>query len=188
MRDTILNHPWLLPALLALGIIFGVWLGSRVRRFWMRRRLARQWRRARRGEEHARGWLERNGFTVLDEQVNQPAFLIVNGEESPFTVRADYLVERNGVRAVVEVKTGAVADPSSRGTRRQILEYAWVYGVSEVYLFDADAQQLHRIGVPSNQGAATPARFTAWQILLALFLGVALGALGALGALAVQGR
>jgi len=175
--DLLSNHPWLLPVALALGIAFGVWLGSRVRRFWLRRRLARQWSRARRGEEQARGWLERHGFTVLDEQVSQPSFLIVNGEESPFTVRADYLVERHGVRAVVEVKTGAVADPSSRGTRRQILEYAWVYGVSEVYLFDADAQRLHSIGVPAMAAAAAPRRWMAWQVIAAFILGLLLGAL-----------
>lgn len=176
MPDTLLNHPWFIPALLALGIVLGVWLGNRVRRYWMRRRLARQWSRARRGEEQARGWLESNGFTVLDEQANQPSFLVVNGEESPFTVRADYLVERNGVRAVVEVKTGAVADPSSRATRRQILEYAWVYGVSEVYLFDADAQRLHSIGIPAATGAAPPARWRSWPVFVAFGLGLLLGA------------
>ena len=145
----------------------------------MRRQLARRWRHARRGEERARGWLERNGFTIIDEQVSQESYLVVNGEESPFTVRADYLVEREGVRAIVEVKTGAVADPSSRGTRRQILEYAQVYGVSDVYLFDADQQRLHHIGVPTD--ATVPAS-SGWSLalLLAVFAaGVVVGALAA---------
>ena len=177
MADLLPNPPWLVAAALTAGIVLGVWLASRVRRFWLRRRLARQWSHARRGEVQARGWLEQHGFTVLDEQVSRGSFLVVNGEESPFTVRADYLVERNGVRAVVEVKTGAVADPSARGTRRQILEYAWVYGVSEVYLFDADAQRLHRIGVPTIAGGAPPAKWVVWPVLAALGIGVVLGAL-----------
>ena len=177
MTDLLLNRPWLIAAVLVLGIVLGGWLGSRVRRFWLRRQLARRWSRARRGEEQARGWLERNGFTVLDEQVNRPSFLIVDGEESPFTVRADYLVERHGVRAVVEVKTGAVADPSSRGTRRQILEYALVYGVNEVYLFDADAQRLHSIGVPTMAGGAVPGRWMARPVVVAFAMGVVFGAL-----------
>lgn len=177
MADLLLNRQWLIAAALVLCLVVGAWFGGRVRRFWMRRRLAHQWGRARRGEEQARGWLERHGFTVLDEQVSRPSFLIVDGEESPFTVRADYLVERNGVRAVVEVKTGAVADPSSRGTRRQILEYAWVYGVAEVYLFDADAQRLHSIGVPTISAGATPAQRNAWPIVAAFTSGVVLGAI-----------
>ena len=147
MADLLLNRPWLMVAVLVLGIALGAWLGSRVRRFWMRRQLARRWSRARRGEE------------------------------SPFTVRADYLVERQGVRAVVEVKTGAVADPSSRGTRRQILEYAWVYGVTEVYLFDADAQRLHSIGVPTMAGGAVPAPWMVRPVIVAFAIGVVFGAL-----------
>jgi hypothetical protein len=171
------EHSWLVPALFVLGIVVGVWLGGRLRRLWMRRQLARRWRHARRGEERARGWLERNGFTIVDEQVSQLSYLIVNGEESPFSVRADYLVEREGVRAIVEVKTGAVADPSSRGTRRQILEYAQVYGVSDVYLFDADAQRLHHIGVPTAADAVAPARGRSWSVAVVFAAGIALGAL-----------
>jgi hypothetical protein len=170
---------WLVTAAVVACLILGAWLGSRWRQFWMRRRLARRWDHARRGEAQARSWLERNGFTVLDEQVSQPSYLVVDGEDSPFTVRADYLVERNGVRAVVEVKTGEVADPASRGTRRQILEYAWVYGVSEVYLFDADAQRLHRIELPTMSARAAPER-RRMRIVVAAF-----AAGGVLGALAV---
>ena len=171
------QHQWLLPALFVLGMFIGLWLQDSLHRFWMRRRLARRWRRARRGEEQARGWLERNGFTILDEQVSQLSYLIVNGEELAFTVRADYLVEREGVRAIVEVKTGAVADPSSRGTRRQILEYAQVYGVSNVYLFDADEQRLHHIGVPAAAEALPSARWSTAAIALAFGAGIGLSAL-----------
>jgi len=159
-------------------LLLGAWLGSRVRRLQLRRQLAKRWRHARHGEAKARAWLERRGFTILDEQVTQPASLIVNGEESAFTVRADYLVERHGVRAVVEVKTGEVADPASRGTRRQILEYAWVYGVSEVYLFNADTEQLHCIQVPAISAAAGLTRRVAWWIAVAA-AGITLGVLAA---------
>jgi hypothetical protein len=55
---------------------------------------------------------------------------------------------------VVEVKTGAVADPLARETRRQILEYAWVYGVNEVHLFNADDESLQRVGVPEPSRTA----------------------------------
>jgi hypothetical protein len=172
-----LNSVWLYLTAGAALLVLGAWLGSLVRRFLVRRQLARRWRHARHGERKARDWLERRGFTVLDEQVTQPSYLIVNGEESAFTVRADYLVERNGVRAVVEVKTGDVADPSSRGTRRQILEYAWVYGVSEVYLFNADTEQLHRIQLPAMARGVAHVRRIAWSVAAALAAGIILGAL-----------
>lgn len=173
------KNPWLIPVLFVLGIVVGLWLGNRLRRFWLRRELARRWHHARRGEEQARSWLERNGFTILDEQVSQQAYLIVNGEESPFSVRADYLVERAGIRAIVEVKTGAVADPSTRGTRRQILEYAQVYGVSDVYLFDADREQLHHIGVPNAPSAPAHGGWSTGWLVGLFVLGALAGAFAA---------
>lgn len=141
--------PWLIAALALLCVSMGVWLGLTFRRWWFRRVLARRFGHARRGEADARGWLARNGFTVIEEQAARTTFLLVDGEELPFTVRADYLVERLGRQAIVEVKTGAAADPATRDTRRQILEYAWVFGVSDIYLFDADAEQLRQIEVPA---------------------------------------
>jgi len=152
---------------------------QRVRRWWLGRKLARRMRRARAGEDGAREWLEQHGFTVLDAQATQNSSLVVDEASTPFTVRADYLVERDGVRAVVEVKTGSVASPASRETRRQILEYAWVYGVDEVYLFDADAGELHRIGIPARGGnPALPTRSLQW-VALAGVVGMIIGAVTA---------
>lgn len=143
-----------------------------MRRWWLARGLTRRFRHARQGEENARSWLERHGFTIVDAQASQGAELIVDGVPAPFVVRADYLVERNGVRAVVEVKTGAVAQPAARATRRQVLEYGWVYGVSEVYLFDADAEVLRRIELPAREPDAPRPRN--WTIA-AFAAGIAIG-------------
>lgn len=187
--EPLASLPWPAVAIAVAGVlvlclVLGAWLGAHVRRFWLRRRLARRWRHARHGEQRARGWLERHDFRILDEQVSRTSTLIVDGQESPFTVRADYLVERDDVRAIVEVKTGDVADPSSRGTRRQILEYAWVYGVSEVFLFDADAERLHHIALPTTAREPAPAPHR-WRPLSAAFAAGA--ALAALAALALWG-
>ncbi len=135
-------------------------------------------RHARHSERSARAWLEANGFRILEEQATRTAELIVNGTAQPFIVRADYLVARDGVRAVVEVKTGAVADPANRATRRQVLEYAWVYDVDAVYLFDADDERLIEIRVPSSahaQEAATETLRSWLPVSAALVAGLALG-------------
>lgn len=168
------------PAVVALGALvclaLGAWGALRVRRWWRRRVLLRQMRRARHGEARAGDWLESHGFTVIDRQVTRSGLLMVDGEPAPFVVRADYLVERNGVRAVVEVKTGSVANAASRDTRRQILEYAWVYGVDEVHLFDADAQVLQRIGVGDPGVRVRAGRWTArWRAPLLMVAGAVMG-------------
>ncbi|MBI3567265.1 MAG: hypothetical protein HY084_03550, partial [Gemmatimonadetes bacterium] len=95
--------------------------------------------------------------------------LLVDGDPVPFVVRADYLVERDGVRSVVEVKTGAVADAGARETRRQILEYAWVYGVSEVHLFNADDRSLQRVSVPPSAHPPEHSWWTRRRIAIVAF-------------------
>ena len=150
MPESVALPPWAVALLALLVFALCAWLTLRVRRWWKRLLLLRRMRHARRGEHDARAWLESHGFRIVEQQATRTAFLIVDGAELQFTVRADYLVERGGLRGVVEVKTGAVADPANRGTRRQILEYAWVYDVDVVYLFDADEGRLVEIQVPAR--------------------------------------
>lgn len=192
---TVDGSPWtpallVLVALLAIACVAaGAWGALWLRRWWRRRALLRRMRRARHGEERAGDWLEAHGFTVLDRQVTRSGMLMVDGEPAPFLVRADYLVERDGVRAVVEVKTGAVANAAARDTRRQILEYAWVYGVDEVHLFDADAQRLQRIAVGAPEAPVRAGRWAAARrTLIAFFGGVAVGVAAGLGAAWVLAR
>lgn len=169
--------PWLLAVVAISCTAFGAWAYHRVRRWRLSRAITRRFRHARTGEDNARTWLERHGFTVLGAQVTQRAELVIDGVEAPFMVRADYLVERYGVRGVVEVKTGMVANPSARATRRQILEYAWVYGVAEVYLFDADTETLRRISVPARPFAdgKVPSSMS-WPMRMLLASGIVVAA------------
>jgi hypothetical protein len=138
-----MNHPAPL-ILLAIGCLaLGVWGTRHYTRWRMRRRMARMRQAGRRGEARAERWLRAHGFSIESEQVARACTVRVNGSAVSFDVRADYLVrDPKGALAVVEVKTGAAADPRATGTRRQLFEYAAVYGVQDVYLFDGSAEQL----------------------------------------------
>lgn len=93
----------------------------------------------------AEHWLTARGHQILDRQLTHRSTIWINEVPTDFDTRADLLVQMGPDRVLVEVKTGEAADPRSPATRRQLREYAAVYGVSVLYLFDADRQQLHRI-------------------------------------------
>ncbi len=92
------------------------------------------------GEAEAETILARAGYRIVSRQTRASSSFVVDGEELSFDVRADLIVSRDGERYVAEVKTGAVApDPRHPATRRQLLEYALIFGAREVLLVDVPA-------------------------------------------------
>lgn len=139
---------WALPA--ALLVALGVRGGLRIARFVAARRSARARRLGEAGAARALELLARARFTVLGTEVVRTGHLEVDGRPASFRVRADALVERRGEVWVVEVKGGegssSVAD---RGTRRQLLEYAYVFGARGVLLVDAGRGRIHHVRFPA---------------------------------------
>ncbi len=69
-----------------------------------------------------------------------------NNKEITIKIQLDYLVEKNGKRFVVEVKSGKSAPTiKNSGTRRQILEYAMAIPNDGVYLLDMEKKELKLI-------------------------------------------
>lgn len=140
-------------------LLLGVGGYRRFSRWRSNRQMAKMRKAGRQGEERAERWLRSNGFRIETDQARRTCNVKINGTSATFEVRADFLVRNpKGERAVVEVKTGASADPRSSATRRQIFEYASVYGVKHVYLFDGSNEKLmhlefaERPGIPGGKG------------------------------------
>ncbi len=110
-----------------------------------KRRMRAHARIGRRAEGEGYRLLERRGFTLLERQALAEVVVEVDGEAQVFTVRADALVERDGRRFVAEIKGGDSATVSSRATRRQLLEYAYAFGVDEVLLVDPGEGRVSRV-------------------------------------------
>ena len=138
----------LLSAAILAGLI--AWLALAIRRAWKAWILARRMATAATGEEIAERWLAARGHRVLERQLTRRAEIWVDGAAVPFDVRADLLVQMGDARVLVEVKTGEAADPRSPLTRRQLREYAEVFDVERVYLFDATNQRLLAIEFPQT--------------------------------------
>jgi Holliday junction resolvase-like predicted endonuclease len=150
---------------LTLAVVLGGWLTLALRRWADRRSRQRRQKRAVRGEDRARTWLEANGFAILGEQAALSCAMQIDGEAHEYEVCADFVVERNGERGIVEVKTGSVAQPASPGTRRQMFEYAALYGAQRVYMFDGDGATMHEVRFGSVRSpAAFGPRLVEWQI------------------------
>lgn len=89
---------------------------------------------------------ERAGYRVVGIQVPGTVAIVVDGRTRVLHVRADMLLERRFRRFIAEVKTGRVApDPTSRATRRQLLEYTHAFNADGLLLFDMEKERIHQI-------------------------------------------
>ena len=98
------------------------------------------------GEALAEDLLADAGWTVTDRQVPFSGQMWIDDEPTAIHVRVDLLVERDGERAIAEVKTGARApDPTFPATRRQLREYSWLLPDHRILLVDADAGTVREV-------------------------------------------
>lgn len=167
--------PWVWPALAVLAALA---ILQSARLWWrdvsMRLRLGARMRRAAAGERDAEPLLERAGYTVQGRQVRAELAYAIDGQPRIVEVRADYLVERDGLSWIAEVKTGAEAPRiTTRATRRQLLEYAHAFDVAGVLLVDPERGRVHRVSLPRAR-VVVPAR--PLRDLAILAIGLAAGA------------
>jgi hypothetical protein len=86
------------------------------------------------------------GYEVLGAQVEGTYAVAVDGIETAVLLRADYLVARDGLTYVAEVKSGNAAPKlSTAATRRQLLEYLLAFGVDGVLLVDGETRRVHEV-------------------------------------------
>jgi hypothetical protein len=149
---------WLVGLVAAVAacllLLAGAWLAGRARG----RRARGRNRIAQRGEAEAVRLLERAGYAIEGRGVAREGSMRVDGETLRFGVRADLVARcRRGRLFVVEVKTGALApDPRHGPTRRQLLEYAMIFGTPHLLLVDMDARRVHEIGFAIPEGLSDP--------------------------------
>jgi hypothetical protein len=147
-----------LVLLLVVGVLVGLILARRA----VRRRTADSRRLGERGRQRALKLLRRHGFEVLETEVTAPGLVQVDSHLHEYTVRADALVRRKRRVYVAEFKGGGEsAKISNRATRRQLLEYACVFGVDGVLLVDAHEGRIHYVRFVSAVQERAPAYATA---------------------------
>jgi hypothetical protein len=119
-----------------IGALLLIWLGWKIRIWWKNFLFMLLRRRGRRGERVAIRLLKTNGYNILEEQIRVEGHLYIDDALNKFELRPDFLVEKDGVRYIAEIKTGESAHPSNRNTRRQLHEYAYYSGHEIILLVD----------------------------------------------------
>ena len=102
-------------------------------------------KRGKKGESTSIKLLEKNGYKVLDEQIKLNGYFFIDDELNEFDLRPDLLVEKDGIQYIAEVKTGEVANPSNRNTRRQLHEYSYYSNHDVVLLVDLINKTIKRL-------------------------------------------
>ena len=127
------------------AIVFFLWLGWKLRLAWKNFLFSLRKRTGKRGETKAIKLLAKHGYKIVQSQVTLPGHLYVDDDRMDFDIRPDYLVERDGVRYLAEVKTGGAAKVGNISTRRQLLEYARLASTDTIVLVDATTSTVSKI-------------------------------------------
>lgn len=173
---------WFVVVLLSAALLgTGVFLTIGWHRWVRHQRARRHARQGKQGERSARRFLLRHGFTILNEQHELRPQMLIDGQRTLFSIRADFIVRKGRRRAVVDAKNGReAANPLHSPTRRQLLEYAYYYDVDDVYLYDALQEKLRHLHFGRLR---TPGLH--WSVIW--LLGVFIGAVLALGVVGYRG-
>ncbi len=154
---------FVLLAIQSARLFFARWLPKR------RLLLARE--RGAEGEIRAEALLRRLGYTIVGRQVRSSYSLTMDGIAVTVDLRADFVVERDDVQFVAEVKTGRFAPRlDTPATRRQLLEYRMAFDTAGVLLVDADSGRVSTVDFPFSAPIRIKSGKLGW-VVLGLVLG-----------------
>ena len=141
--------------------------GLAVRTWWRRRQIHSKADHGRLMEDRAGEMLEAHGYTAISQHPEIKYIWTIDGENKTVTVTPDWLVQRDGLTFLVEVKTGGQANPNQAKTRRQLLEY-YLFGEADgVVYFDADRDLAKEVRFPAAIRTRTP--LWMWFTMLSSF-------------------
>ncbi|MGB0403451.1 MAG: hypothetical protein ACPGEG_05090 [Salibacteraceae bacterium] len=167
------NVAWeVFPFLFVAGLC--VWLYA----FFSKK--VRNWKRVKRlkkgkeAESDAKLILKKTGYQIHDYQPQLNYEFLADQENVKVNITPDYLVKKDGIVYVVEVKSGEVAsNPNYAATRRQLLEYSLV-SEHPLLFVDMETKLIHKIKFPFG---SEKSKLNWWKYLSLFFIVVLLAAL-----------
>ena len=101
--------------------------------------------KGKKAEKRAANILIKNNYKIIKEQEVIYGFLYENNKKIMYKIIPDFLVEKDGLRLLAEVKTGNSANIENRYTRRQLLEYSHLLNTDFSLLIDTDKEIIKTI-------------------------------------------
>ena len=144
MLDFLKDNLIFLFVALICALLF-IWLGWKIRLWWKNFLFMLLRRRGQKGEKAAIRLLKRNGYKILQEQIRVDGHIFIDDALAKFELRPDFLIEKDGVEYIAEIKTGESAKPSNRNTRRQLHEYSYYSGYDIILLVDPIKNSIKKI-------------------------------------------
>jgi len=97
-------------------------------------------------EEEAEKLLEKSGYKIIEKQKKATVITNIDGRDHVGYVACDYIVKKGKNIYVAEVKSGQVGTaPNEPSTRRQLLEYDYVYEPDGLLLVNMLDQRIHEV-------------------------------------------
>ena len=90
----------------------------------------------------AKKLLIKKGYKIIIEQPTTKSHLYENEKKVFFTVRPDFMVTKDNITYVAEIKTGISASIEKITTRRQLLEYSKLFNSSKEILVDISKKKI----------------------------------------------
>lgn len=122
--------------LFLLGCVLGAWFIRYILKKKKARSLRKISERAKLGESEAAKLLRNKGYRIVEEQARMPVMMLLDAERYESYIKADYIVEKNRKRYLVEVKTGKQANPKLPNVRRQLFEYQNIFQTDGILFID----------------------------------------------------
>lgn len=123
-------------------IVLLLYLGWKIRNIYKSFIFYLYKKRGRKSERKAIKLLIKKGYKIINQQLTTKGYLYENGNKVDFKVRPDFMVIKDKVTYVAEIKTGLSASIETISTRRQLLEYSKLFNSSKVILVDISKKEI----------------------------------------------
>ena len=123
-------------------IVLLLYLGWKIRNIYKSFIFYLYKKRGRKSERKAIKLLIKKGYKVINQQLTTKGYLYENGNKVDYKVRPDFMVTKDKVTYVAEIKTGLSASIETISTRRQLLEYSKLFNSSKVILVDISKKEI----------------------------------------------